>query len=107
MADLLHLRGLLQELGIPVALTPTPIWCDNTGAVNVGNDSGSVGRSRHLAMRARFLQDCKAAGEARIGYVPTDNNASDMLTKPLDRAKFKKHRTYLMGQMDLLEHEGG
>ena len=84
---------------------PTPVWCDNKAAVNVGTDSGSIGRSRHLAMRARFLQDCKEGGEARMGYISTDNNAADMLTKPLDRAKFKKHRAYLMGASDLKEKE--
>ena len=82
-----------------------PMWSDNSGTVSVANDSGSVGRGRHLAMRARFLQDCKAAQICQVGYVPTLENAADMLTKPLDRSKFSKHRMYLMGMADGPEYD--
>ena len=99
-ADLLHQRGLLQELGVPMQ-SPTTIWCDNAGTVNIANDAGSVGRSRHLAMRARFLQDFKAAGEGKICYVKTEDNAADALTKPLERGRFSKHRSYLLGMVDV------
>ena len=78
--------------------SPTTIWCDNAGTVNIANDAGSVGRSRHLAMRARFLQDFKAAGEGKICYVKTEDNAADALTKPLERGRFSKHRSYLLGR---------
>ena len=101
-ADLLHQRGLTQEFGMPMT-EPTTIWCDNTGTVSVANDSGSVSRSRHLAMRARFLQDFKATGEGKVCYIRTDDNAADALTKPLERAKFSKHRAYLLGMVDVEE----
>jgi hypothetical protein len=99
-ADLLHQRGLLQELGVPMQV-PTTIWSDNSGTVSVANDAGSIARSRHLAMRARFLQDFKAEGEGKICYIKTEDNASDALTKPLDRAKFTKHRNYMLGIADV------
>ena len=69
--------------------------------MNIANDAGSVGRSRHLAMRARFLQDFKAAGEGKICYVKTEDNAADALTKPLERGRFSKHRSYLLGMVDV------
>ena len=82
---------------------PTTIWCDNTGTVNIANDAGSVARSRHLAMRARFLQDFKAMGEGKVCYIRTEDNAADALTKPLERARFLKHRAYLLGMVDVEE----
>ena len=57
-------------------------------------------------MRARFLQDCKSAQICQVGYVPTLENAADMLTKPLDRSKFNKHRMYLMGMADGISDMG-
>ena len=51
-------------------------------------------------MRARFLQDLKQADVVKVGYVPTMENAADLLTKPLERSKFIKHRAYLMGDAD-------
>jgi hypothetical protein len=71
--------------------------------VSVANDAGSIARSRHLAMRACFLQDFKAEGEGKICYIKTEDNASDALTKPLDRAKFTKHRSYMLGISDVEE----
>jgi len=34
-ADLLHQRGLLQELGVPFMQSPTTIWCDNAADPNL------------------------------------------------------------------------
>ena len=101
-ADLLHQRGLLQEFGVPMQ-TPTTIWSDNSGTVSVANDAGSVSRSRHLAMRARFLQDFKAEGEGKICYIKTEDNAADALTKPLERGRFSQHRSYMLGISDVEE----
>ena len=51
-AELLHLRGLANELGVDVR-EPTPLWCDNTAAVAVSTDTGAVARSRHMARSIR------------------------------------------------------
>jgi hypothetical protein len=103
-ADLIHHAGLVEEFGIPI-LHAVPMWSDNTGTVSVANDAGSVSRGRHLAMRARFLQDCKLANILQVGYVQTSENAADALTKPLDRSKFIKHRMYLMGSAEENNYE--
>jgi hypothetical protein len=55
-------------------------------------------------MRARFLQDFKAMGEGKVCYIRTDDNAADAPTKPLERAKFAKHRAYLLGMVDVEEY---
>jgi hypothetical protein len=99
-ADLLHQRGLMQEFGLPMQ-APTTIWSDNSSTVAISNDAGSVARSRHLAMRARFLQDFKTEGEGKVSYIRTEDNAADALTKPLERARFTKHRQYLLGMIDV------
>ena len=36
-------------------------------------------------------------------YIRTDDNAADALTKPLERARFSKHRAYLLGMVDVEE----
>ena len=55
--------GLLSELGY-AQRGPTTLWVDNTGAVAVASDAASIGRSRHIARRANFLQDMHESGEA-------------------------------------------
>ena len=41
------------------------------------------------------------AGEGKICYVKTEDNAADALTKPLERGRFSKHRSYLLGMVDV------
>ena len=94
-AELLWLRGLLSELGVPQE-GPTTIWCDNSGTVAIANDAASVGRSRHIARRARFMLDITRQGAAQVQHIPTAVNAADLLSKPLDRARFVQLREHLM-----------
>ena len=63
-AELLWARGLLGELGWP-QLAPTRLWVDNSGALNLAQNAESLGRSRHIARRANFLQ--MAHGQMPIG----------------------------------------
>ena len=71
-------------------------WIDNTGAVAVANDAASIGRSRHIARRSRFLLEAYARGIIRARHLAGDAQAADLLTKPLDRKRFVALRTYLM-----------
>ena len=95
VAEVMWARGLLGELGWP-QLQPTNLWIDNTGAVAVANDAASIGRSRHIARRSRFLLEAYARGIIRARHLAGDAQAADLLTKPLDRKRFVALRTYLM-----------
>ena len=77
---------------------PTPLWGDNTGQTVVATDAASMGRSRHIARRANFLQDANQAHEVMSRHMPGDDTCADALTKPLDRKRFVRLREYMMGQ---------
>ena len=91
------LRDLLVETGEEQG-GPSTLWIDNSGAVAIANDAGSVGRSRHISRRANFLQEASAAGLLRMQWLSTDHLAADLLTKPLDRRRFAKLRGWMMGE---------
>ena len=95
VAETMWVRGLLGELGWP-QLQPTNLWIDNTGAVAVANDAASIGRSRHIARRSRFLLEAYAQGVIKARHLAGDAQAADLLTKPLDRKRFAALRAYLM-----------
>ena len=95
VAEVMWARGLLGELGWP-QLQPTNLWIDNTGAVAVANDAASIGRSRHIARRSRFLLEAYAQGVIKARHLAGDAQAADLLTKPLDRKRFAALRAYLM-----------
>ena len=69
---------------------------DNSGAVELSRDRKSCHRSRHVDRRYFKVRELSALGELKVEHVPTDDNSADLLTKPLDLAKFIKHRARLM-----------
>ena len=66
------------------------------GAVAVASDAASIGRSRHIARRANFLQDMHESGEIEPRHLPGEDTCADALTKPLDKKRFVRLREYLM-----------
>ena len=95
-AELLWARGLLGELGWP-QLAPTRLWVDNSGALNLAQNAESLGRSRHIARRANFLQMAHGQNLLRVSWLSTVHMLADMLTKPLDRRRFTHLRDIMMG----------
>ena len=94
-AEVVWVRGLLADMGMP-QMGPTPLWVDNQAAVAMASDAGSVGRTRHIARRARFLLEVHAQGALRAAYTPGLQQVADILTKPLERARFETLRSRLM-----------
>ena len=91
MAEALAAQEVNQRTGLP-----TTLWVDNTGAVAVASDAASIGRSRHIARRANFLQDMHESGEIEPRHLPGEDTCADALTKPLDKKRFVRLREYLM-----------
>lgn len=98
-AELIWTRGLMAELGVPQE-GATPLWVDNQGAVAVAKEAQSVGRSRHIARRAHFLQEAHEAGEMKVMWVDTGSQVADILTKPLVARQYEKLRSYMMNAAD-------
>ena len=86
-AEVMWARGLLGELGLSQD-APTAVWCDNTGAVALANDAASLGRSKHIARRARFLLEANGVGAIRLRSIAGSAQGADVLTKPLERKRF-------------------
>ena len=96
-AEVLWIKGLLGELGVahPHATT---LFSDNQGCVSIANDARSLGRSRHIARRARFLLEAKLSGSLRLAHLKGESMPADALTKPLERKRFAALRNYIMNE---------
>ena len=78
------LEALICELdGAP---GPKNLMVDNTAAVTLAEGGGSV-RTRHLRVRAAFLQDMRERGELVVSHCPGDIQLADCLTKALLRTR--------------------
>jgi hypothetical protein len=69
---------------------PLTISCDNQGAIALAKDNKFHGRTKHIDLRYHFIREAVEDGKINVKYVPTDDNVSDIFTKPLPRPKFQR-----------------
>jgi len=85
-AELLWIRALLQELGI-VHSTPI-LWCDNIGATYMSVNPVFHACTKHVEIDFHFVRDRVADKSLVVQFVPSSDQITDVLTKPLVSAKF-------------------
>jgi hypothetical protein len=89
----------LQELNIDI--TTIGIYIDSTGALSFAENAQFSPRTKHIDIKHHFIRDHLEKGLIKLSYIPTEDNAADALTKPLDRVKFEKCRA----KMGILNRE--
>lgn len=95
MPQAIWTKNFLEAQGYECSTT---IYQDNTSTIllqNNGRESSSK-RTRHLNIRYFFITDCIAKKMLQVKYCPTDEMIGDYPSKPLQGAKFKKHRRSIM-----------
>ena len=69
---------------------PFTISCDNQGAIALAKDNKFHARTKHIDLRYHFICEAVEDGKIQVKYVPTDENVSNIFTKPLPRPKFSR-----------------
>jgi hypothetical protein len=88
------IKNLAQEdLNLPI--TVTPLLCDNNSTVTLAKDSISSDRTKHIEVRHRKVQELVEAKEIEVKWIPTEDQAADILTKPLPRPAFEMFKKQL------------
>jgi hypothetical protein len=80
------LKGFFGELS--ENLKVEEIFCDNQGAVLLSKDRMFHDRTKHIDIRHHYIREVVAKGDLKVVKISTNDNAADMLTKPLPVAKF-------------------
>ncbi|GKB38718.1 hypothetical protein Tco_0883660 [Tanacetum coccineum] len=68
-----------------VQLDDVPIMCDNKGAINLYKNPMQHSRTKHIKIRHHFLRVNVQKAHISIEKVPSVDNITDILTKPLKR----------------------
>ena len=92
--ELSSIRNLFDELQIPFPV-PVPIHGDNFNANSLANAITSSNRTRHIAIRERYVTEQATEGVVRAVKVDSSSQFADIFTKPLSRDLFVKHATGL------------
>ncbi|KAK3273516.1 hypothetical protein CYMTET_18248 [Cymbomonas tetramitiformis] len=79
---------------------PVPMYCDNQGAIHLATDYVNNSRSKHIEVRNMYIRELVKAKDTEALYTGTDDNTSDIMTKPLALPVFRVHRERL-GVMNL------
>jgi hypothetical protein len=72
--------------------------CHSTSAITVAKNPVLHSRTKHIEVRYDFLKDNVKKGNIDLIHVPTEKQHADILTKPLDQAKF----AHLRGELGVV-----
>ena len=91
------MRMLLEELRLWQS-APTTLLMDNQSAIVLATNTETVEHAKYIDIRYHFIRDRIEKGEIEVTYYPSNENLSDILTKPLACLKFEKF-CILLGMM--------
>nr|GEX79172.1 hypothetical protein [Tanacetum cinerariifolium] len=73
---------------VPTIEEPISMYCDNTEAIAIANESGITKGDRHFCAKVHYLREVIEYGDVKLEKVHTDDNLADPFTKAL---VFPKH----------------
>nr|GEY70680.1 hypothetical protein [Tanacetum cinerariifolium] len=76
---------------IPIIEEPINMYCDNTGAISITNESRITKGARHLHAKVRYLRKVIEHGDIKLEKVHTYDNLADPFTKELAFPKYSEH----------------
>ncbi|KAJ9556017.1 hypothetical protein OSB04_010631 [Centaurea solstitialis] len=86
------LRNFISDLRVVDSISRlVDIYCDNSRAVAQVKEPREHHKSRHVLRKYHLIREIIGRGDVRICKIPTDENVSDPLTKPLARKKHEGH----------------
>lgn len=100
------LRKLFGELFEQVLVT-TVIYCDNKSGIRLTENPVFHDKSKLIEIKYHYFRDMVQRGAVRLHHIATDDQITDILTKPLPKGKLLVFREQL-GLIDVtLSREGG
>ena len=81
------LKGILRDFGIKQEAVA--IGCDNNSALCLAKHQVYHERSKHIDERLHFIREEIEKGMVKVFKKDTAENPTDMLTKPLPKAKLE------------------
>nr|GEW70156.1 retrotransposon protein, putative, Ty1-copia subclass [Tanacetum cinerariifolium] len=71
-------RKFISGLGVvPTTEEPIIMYCDNTGAIAIANESGITKGARHFYAKVHYLQEVIEFDDIKLEKVHTDDNLAD------------------------------
>ena len=89
---------LIWELGLEPD-QPFNLNNNNCGAIALMCDPQFHGQSKHIDIHHHFLWELIEHGNLQISHIQSENNITDIFTKPLAKTLFQKFSSILVKDM--------
>ncbi|GKA08713.1 retrotransposon protein, putative, ty1-copia subclass [Tanacetum coccineum] len=76
---------------VPTIEEPINMYCDNTRAITIANESGITKGARHFRAKVHYLREVIEFSDIKLEKVHTDDNLADPFTKALAFPKHSEH----------------
>ncbi|KAA1117380.1 hypothetical protein PGT21_050016 [Puccinia graminis f. sp. tritici] len=95
--EVVWLNNLMQEVSLLSDTSSITILVDNQGAIDLALSQTSQNgfRTKHMDLRLHFVRDLIQDKVIRLQFVPSSQNTSDYLTKPVGRINIKRALQHL------------
>eukprot|EP00968_Pinguiococcus_pyrenoidosus_P010345 scaffold808_cov194-Pinguiococcus_pyrenoidosus.AAC.8 len=80
--------SLIRSFGSEV-YTPIPILMDNQGVLQALDGDKNI-KKKHLVLSFHYIREAVAQGLVKLGYIPSDKNIADLMTKAHGRVIFHR-----------------
>ncbi|KAL8146727.1 hypothetical protein AgCh_004464 [Apium graveolens] len=82
------MKNQLLDYGLQV--DRIPIFCDNTSAIAITENSVHHSRTKHIDIKYHFIREHVMNGTVELYFVPSEKQLADIFTKPLDESTFSR-----------------
>nr|GEY43373.1 hypothetical protein [Tanacetum cinerariifolium] len=90
--EAIWVRKFISGLGVvPTIKEPISMYCDNTRAIVIANESGITKGARQFRAKVQYLREVIEYGDVKLEKVHTDDNFADPFTKALALLKHSEH----------------
>ena len=89
LENFMHYSYVVSELGYIDFPSPFPLHIDNAACIIFMQDSSRVSKLKHIDRRWNWVQQMRNSSVVVPTKIGTDDNLSDILTKPLEAPKLK------------------
>ena len=90
--EVVWIKKFITGLGVAPSISDlVNLYCDNNGAIAQAKESKSRQRSKHILRHFHLIWEIIERGDVKMCKVPTNDNITDPLTKPLPQPKHESH----------------
>ena len=95
--EALYLSCVFRDLSGNVNESPTQIYGDNQGSLDLVRNPVKHNKSKHIDIKYHFIRDLCTTNKINLSHVRTDDNIADIMTKSLPKCKLDKFFVPLFG----------